>query len=117
MFYFQFCEAQGGYLTEIDNMAEQAVISEFGGIELAFIGFDSLGRSDPDDYILRHSGRKLDAGFTCWSSDEPNNDDERCGSFDIFNAGGDDPKCGVGVGWNDLWCDRVTKAICERDPE
>ena len=115
MFTSQFCEANGGYLTEINNLAEQAIISELGRADYSFIGFYSIGQSDPNDYVWRHSGQKVADGFLCWSEDEPNNDDERCGT--IWLTTGTNPDCGIGIGWNDLNCQEVRNAVCERDPQ
>ena len=114
----QFCSDLGGYLSETETIEEHEIVSNLGFNANSYLGFDSMGQSDPHDYIWRHSGNKVADGFTCWHINEPNGVHERCGNIYLHLIGhsANAPNCSVGVGWNDIPCDVPRSAFCEKDP-
>ncbi|XP_050553842.1 hemolymph lipopolysaccharide-binding protein-like [Spodoptera frugiperda] len=111
------CSAEGGHLAIINSDVEAAVLKElfernppakmFGTFwkDVAFIGFHDWG--EYGDWRTIHGQTLVEAGYSKFSSGEPNNSStgEFCGS--IYRNGM----------LNDLWCGHPKPFICEKDPK
>lgn len=104
------CAAQGGYLASVTGSGENAFLiatlqaAGIGGNTDIWIGLTRVGHNA--DAFLWDSGEAV--GFTSWRGGEPNGHyDEFCGTYAMVDGN---------IGWNDLYCDRSARYICERLP-
>ena len=96
----QECEANGGYLVEINSQGEKAFVFAFSG---KLPGNYMTGGNDvekPGTFVYYHS--KLPVPDYVWQPNQPDNSGgiERCARIE-------------GSGFNDIRCDLLTEYMCE----